>query len=78
MHKIDINRIYDVFFFEDNEEVVDASFDEETKQLTVNIVEYPDKASEYDFTVSFDYKPNMDCRPEALDYILCRRNCFND
>ena len=43
-------------------------------QVYVNMEEVTEKGD----TVIFDYKPDMNKRPEALDYLLGLRDDFND
>ena len=43
-------------------------------QVYVNMEEVTEKGD----TVIFDYKPDMSERPEALDYLLGKRDDFND
>ena len=60
-------RANEVFLLEDNEQV-----------LSVHIVEGEVLVDMLSDETIFTYKPDMVGRPQALEYLLGRRNDFND
>ena len=69
MHQQELNkRVNEVFDLDENDFCCDVHLDNE--QLCVTLVD-PDG-------VPWDYLPDMSNRPEALDYLLGKRNDFND
>ena len=66
-------RCEKVFFFENNEKVYDVTIDK-NETVGVYLSDTDSDGEEYFFT----YLPDMTERPEALDYIMGRRDDFND
>ena len=67
-------RCDEVFDLQEGDIVYDIAVDS-NGDVVVNMSEYdPDMQRD----VIFDYKPNMSERPQALDYLLGKRDDFND
>lgn len=69
-------RCKEVFETQDGEEYYGIRI-EDDGQVYIEMGEVGTKAEGFQW-VCFDYKPDMTERPEALDYLMGKRDDFND
>lgn len=75
LNKEELNkRANEVFNLREKDEVYDV-FVEDDGQVAVRMLEYIAWQDDY---VDFKYLPDMTERPEALDYLMGKRDDFND
>lgn len=69
-------RAAEVFELQEGDYIYDVIVNDDGK-VSVNMEEVGTKQENFRI-VNFDYEPDMNERPEALDYLLGLRNDFND
>lgn len=65
-------RANEVFVLEEGDFIYDIKVEDNT--VKIKMEELDDVGNRF----VFDYEPDMTNRPEALDYLLGKRNDFND
>lgn len=68
------NRAKEVFFLRPGDFIYDI-YVEDDGSVRVSMQEIDDETGDY---VDFNYLPDMSDRPEALDYLMGKRDDFND